>query len=481
MVSFLTRDLSPRDVRRIRTAVRRNDGEVVADHIRNMIVWGELRSGERLVPEEIAEELGISRIPVREGIIALEREGWVAVEPRRGSFVRGIDRRTARDHYVLLGAVQGFVAVRATQRAQDADVRMLAEHVRLIGDAGCVHDTTDVYDSFTAVLRAAARSVRADRLLRVLPEYASADTFDDREEVMRIQRHGVRAVVAGVEARNTAQAAAAAREVHRELGACVERFLTSRGIFAREPGDTESRPPVRWHGAFGRRSRASRLAPVDSGAERAVHHVREQIIRGELAPRQRLDRESIADAIGVSRTPMREAVVALEREGWITVEPHRGAFVNAFDADYVRDHYEIFAIIFGLATTLTYRRGGDPAVERLLAFQPALRAASDPDSFERVNAEILDLIIETADSPPLIGALRAMPEIVPDFFRQVPGAMQAQGQGFDEVCTALRDGDTDQVETAWWSLMSGVADRVVDFLDRRDQGAARVSAAGSRG
>ena len=74
------------------------------------------RPGKAWLAAEIAQTLGISRIPVREALIALEREGWVSIEMHRGAFVNAIDADAVRDHYELLGLVHGFAASRALSR-----------------------------------------------------------------------------------------------------------------------------------------------------------------------------------------------------------------------------------------------------------------------------------------------------------------------------------------------------------------------------
>ncbi|MFM6944772.1 MAG: GntR family transcriptional regulator, partial [Bacteroidota bacterium] len=58
----------------------------------------------------------MSRIPVREAIIALESEGWLRVEPHRGAFVNALDDRVVLDHYALYGRYFGFAAQRAIER-----------------------------------------------------------------------------------------------------------------------------------------------------------------------------------------------------------------------------------------------------------------------------------------------------------------------------------------------------------------------------
>ncbi len=63
----------------------------------------------------------------------------------------------------------------------------------------------------------------------------------------------------------------------------------------------------------------------------------------------RVPQDAIAQELGVSRIPVREALIVLEREGWVTNEMHRGAFINTLDEPTVHDHYELFGLIYGFA------------------------------------------------------------------------------------------------------------------------------------
>ena len=91
------------------------------------------------------------------------------------------------------------------------------------------------------------------------------------------------------------------------------------------------------------------------------------VFDGEYKPGDRVRQDEIAAELGVSRIPVREAIIALDREGWVTVEPHRGAFVRGIDADYVRDHYELYGLVFGLLAARVAERADDAGLERLLA------------------------------------------------------------------------------------------------------------------
>jgi DNA-binding GntR family transcriptional regulator len=73
----------------------------IAAHVREAIVRGELRPGERLKTEEIARQFGISRIPVREALHSLVAEGFVTLSPQRGAFVADLSVEDIEEIYLL--------------------------------------------------------------------------------------------------------------------------------------------------------------------------------------------------------------------------------------------------------------------------------------------------------------------------------------------------------------------------------------------
>src|ERR1700722_13848749 len=102
-----------------------------------------------------------------------------------------------------------------------------------------------------------------------------------------------------------------------------------------------------------------------ASGEQAAGYIRRLIFDGELQQGMRLPQDQVAKALGVSRIPIREAIVALESEGWVTTRLHRGAVVNAFDEEAIRDHYVIFGLIYGLAARRAVLRGDPEFVQRL--------------------------------------------------------------------------------------------------------------------
>src|ERR1700679_2323870 len=108
--------------------VRTPSGEHIASHVRSLIFEGVLRPGMRVPQDAIAQDLGVSRIPVREALIVLEREGWVTNEMHRGTFINALDEQSVHDHYELYGLIFGFAAQRALARG----VADLPEHLGVL-------------------------------------------------------------------------------------------------------------------------------------------------------------------------------------------------------------------------------------------------------------------------------------------------------------------------------------------------------------
>jgi DNA-binding GntR family transcriptional regulator len=86
-----------------------------------------------------------------------------------------------------------------------------------------------------------------------------------------------------------------------------------------------------------------------------VAHIVAKLMDGDLRPGDRLDRTEIAAELGMSRVPVQEAVNQLERDGIVTIPYHRGVYLDRFDADVVREHYEIYGMLCGLASARAAR------------------------------------------------------------------------------------------------------------------------------
>jgi DNA-binding GntR family transcriptional regulator len=138
--------------------------------------------------------------------------------------------------------------------------------------------------------------------------------------------------------------------------------------------------------------------------DRVCAALREAITSGRLAPEERIKQERIAAELGVSRTPVREALHLLEREGLVRLVPRRGAIVQGFTAADVRELYELRELLEPAAAALaTARAGADERreVQRLarLTGRPSGGFAANRDFHHALCAPCGNsLIMRTLDS-----------------------------------------------------------------------------------
>jgi DNA-binding GntR family transcriptional regulator len=107
------------------------------------------------------------------------------------------------------------------------------------------------------------------------------------------------------------------------------------------------------------------LAPRKALWELIVDPMRRAIVLGELPPGLHLEEPALAQKFGVSRIPVREALLRLEHEGLVRVQPRRGAFIVGMTPDDVRDVYELRQLIEGRAARRAAERIAPDGLARL--------------------------------------------------------------------------------------------------------------------
>ena len=105
----------------------RNASVAATELIREAIIDGRLKPGQRLKEEDLARQLGISRTPVREALLMLQVEGLIEATPNRGATVRVHTPDDLEDLYALRALLEGHAARRAGTRITESDVALLRE------------------------------------------------------------------------------------------------------------------------------------------------------------------------------------------------------------------------------------------------------------------------------------------------------------------------------------------------------------------
>jgi DNA-binding GntR family transcriptional regulator len=213
-------------------------------------------------------------------------------------------------------------------------------------------------------------------------------------------------------------------------------------------------------------------APVGerrTSADDAARYIRRLIFDGHLRPHDRVPQDDTAAVLGISRIPVREALIALEREGWVTIAPHRGAFVSELDEAAVRDHFELYGLTFGLAARRAIERDADALCA---AVEPLVRAAADEDDAERFGdlaVAFHEAVVDAAASPRIRVVLRAISTMVPgNFFALVPNSVPIERDGLVALLAAFRARDVVRAPDEYLDMTRRQADQVVALFEERE-------------
>jgi DNA-binding GntR family transcriptional regulator len=193
-----------------------------ATELRNRILTGKLQPGARLDLDEITEEFGTSRTPVREALLELSYEGLVAVAPRSGITVLGHTARDAVDNFAVLAALAGKAAEWAATRLSESELVQLRELAAAVFTAD---DVVVANRQFHRAVNIAARSPRLLTFLRQAVRIVPTNYFELFPEQAERSRTDHAALLDAFERRDAdaARAIAEAHVVH--AGEALGEFL----------------------------------------------------------------------------------------------------------------------------------------------------------------------------------------------------------------------------------------------------------------
>jgi len=147
--------------------------EVVFDTLRDAIISGILRPGERLMEIQLAEELGVSRTPIRETIRKLELEGFVVMVPRKGAYVAGISLKNIADVFEVRASLEALAAGLAAERITDEELeeleRILVKKAEYL-EKGSLHEFVNSDTEFHDTLYRTSRNKRLVQILSNLQD-----------------------------------------------------------------------------------------------------------------------------------------------------------------------------------------------------------------------------------------------------------------------------------------------------------------------
>lgn len=204
--------------------------------------------------------------------------------------------------------------------------------------------------------------------------------------------------------------------------------------------------------------------------------VRTAVLKGDFPPGQRLSEPELARELGVSRTPVREALRALEREGLLQRTPGRGIVVVDITPDDVDEIYTIKSVLEGVAVRLACRRATDKEIERLYRFTDEMQALADKDdiaAYAAVSREFHAALIRAARSRPLSEVYRLVDAPIQRlrvFALAQPGRPRASVREHRAILDAIARRDPEAAEALIRTHVGGAGTMVVKALHERQIG-----------
>lgn len=220
-----------------------------------MIMTGRLKAGEQLRTERLAEELGVSPTPVREGLQALRSQGFLTLEPRKGFRVLELRRSDIDDLFTAQAYLAAELARRATSRLSDQQVLELSgihEELSAAAEADDGNAVQELNREFHRTINRASDSPKLKLLLSIALFYVPRNFF--RANHVYPSAGGREEILAAIRDRDAGRAASA-----------MHRYIEHYGELLGDVLDAPAAP-----GSVGEGGRAAHLpAPLDSAGSAA--------------------------------------------------------------------------------------------------------------------------------------------------------------------------------------------------------------------
>ena len=150
--------------------------DVVFETLRDAIITQVLKPGERLMEIQLADEMGVSRTPVREAIRKLELEGLVVMVPRKGAYVAGVSMKDIHEVYEVRAALEMLAVTLAAERITEEELDALEQQV--LRESEAESDTDEhaldniiyIDSSFHDIIYQAAHNQRLVQFVNILQE-----------------------------------------------------------------------------------------------------------------------------------------------------------------------------------------------------------------------------------------------------------------------------------------------------------------------
>ncbi len=202
----------------------------------------------------------------------------------------------------------------------------------------------------------------------------------------------------------------------------------------------------------------------------AYKALRQAILGRKISPGQKLVVRVLAEDLGLSPTPVKEALSALEREGLVVAVPHRGYFVLEPRLEDVREIYSLREVLEGLAARLAVENDGKALLrklERLFNKQREAADQGDIDTYGDLDLAFHRTFWEAAGSKRLLAAAETIDgqiRMLISSSAAIPGRLPQSRAEHEAILQAVRDKDPEAAETAMRTHVRNAGQALEQFL-----------------
>ncbi len=207
--------------------------------------------------------------------------------------------------------------------------------------------------------------------------------------------------------------------------------------------------------------------------EEIIRTIRNSIIKKEYKPGERLTEASLSRKFGVSRTPIREVLSQIEKEGFVKITPSAGAKVVELSDKEILDIYDLLIALEGTACKLACFKITDEQIEKLKEYNFLCERATADDNTDllvELNSRFHWLITETTDNSYLINTrsnFRQLVDYVSFIFPHIHGQGRATVQGHIKIIDALTARNPPLAEFIMREHLEEAKKNLSDFLLQR--------------
>lgn len=200
----------------------------------------------------------------------------------------------------------------------------------------------------------------------------------------------------------------------------------------------------------------------------AATEIRWRVFSGQLGAGTKIDQEALADELGISKLPVREALITLDHEGVVEHIARRGAYVVRMTRDDIRDHYRVFGLVSGLAAERAVKNLSPETLRALEDLADRMESLTDPVEQERLNFEFHRRINHASDSRRLISILGILAKTVSYGFYEAHEDWPGKAQDDHRlILNALSARSAARARALVEKHLSDAGERAVALLERQ--------------